>query len=895
MSLREVETLGARDRSRTGVAALAGVLVAAVLAMSSSPGRTAGASAGGYTSLTSPSRVLDTRADATTIDGQFAATGIREYGSTLALPVGGRASMPGDVAAVVLNVTVTEATGDGFVTVFPCGTPRPVASNLNYAAGHDVANLVVARVGTDGAVCIFNVAATHLVVDVTGYFPGLDAFTALPSPARLLDSRADGVTLDGVSAGGGIIGAGTVASVQISGRAAIPASATSVVLNVTAVGPETAGYVTAYPCGTDRPTASNLNYVAGQTVPNAVVARLSPDGTVCLFTSATVHLIVDVAGYFVGSSVVAPLAAPARLLDSRGDGTTIDGQFAGFGRRGPGTTTQLTVAGRASVPTDASAVVLNVTVDRPLQPGFVTVFPAGVARPNASNLNYTVGQTVPNAVIARLGSDGSVCLFNSGSTHLIVDVAAYIVGPAPIEPGTPCGEVAPPPAISTTTSTQPTTTSTAPSTTTTVPPSGARPNVLLINMDDGRFDALDYMPKTVQWMSSGVNYPNHHVTIPSCCPSRSTLFTGRYSHNNGILLQGDALELDQDFTIAHYLDTAGYQTAMAGKFLLSWPETTPPPDYDRHTVIRGGYTNYTARIDGNAQQVQQYSTTFLGSALRGYLHGFEADDAVPWFGYFAPQAPHIEGGWKSLAVPEAEYANAPVGNCVQPGEPDKSDKPPHMTWVVPDPAYVLAVCESQARALMSVDDEIDAMLTQLAADGELANTIVIVTSDNGFLWGEHDRWEKFVPYEPAVRVPLHVRWDGHLAPGTDQRRTETIDILPTILHAAGITALKPLDGESLLTATTRTENFAEYWYDNDANGPTPSWASLSNGVWKYIETYDLDGDLDFVEYYRLQTDPGELTNVLQDGSSANDPSPAELSQLAQRLAAARTCVGSQCP
>ncbi|MGD9996245.1 MAG: sulfatase-like hydrolase/transferase [Ilumatobacteraceae bacterium] len=864
--------------------------------MSSSPSRSADAAATGYVSLPAPVRVLDTRAEGATVDGQFSATGIQAYGSTLPLSLAGRAGIPVDAGVVVLNVTVTEAAGDGFITVFPCGAARPISSNLNYVTGQTVANLVIAKVGISGAVCLFNVAATHFVVDVTGYFPGVETFTPLVAPARLFDSRSDGVTVDGRSAGGGIVAAGTSAVVQIDGRAAIPTGVASAVLNVTVAEPETAGFVTVYPCGTMRPNASNLNYVIGQTVPNAVIARLGSGGTVCVFTSATAHLIVDVAGYVATSSVVVPLPSPARLLDTRADGTTADGQFVGIGLRGAGTTTPLTVADRAPIPANAS-VVVNVTVDQPTQPGFVTVFPAGVARPNASNLNYVTGQTVPNAVISRLGSDGTICLFNSGSTHLIVDVTAYIVGSSPPGPGTACGEVAPPPTSSPTTTgpASPSTTTSTSTTTTTAPPSGGRPNVLLINMDDARFDALTYMPKTAAWMASGVTYPNNYVTIPSCCPSRSTLFTGRYSHNNGIEHQGEALLLDQDFTMAHYLDAAGYRTAMAGKFLLSWPDATAPPDFDRHTVIKGGYTNYTARVDGVAQQVSQYSTTFLGSALRGYVHGFESNDAQPWFAYFAPQAPHIEGGWKTLAVPEAKYASAPVGNCVQPGEPDKSDKPPHMSWVVPDPAYVLAVCQSQARALMSVDDEIDAMLTQLTADGELGNTIVIVTSDNGFLWGDHDRWEKFVAYEPSVRVPLLVRWDGHLSPGIDTRRTETIDLLPTILEAAGITPLKPLDGRSLFSAIPRAENFAEYWYDNDANGPTPSWASLSNGVWKYIETYDESGNLDFVEYYRLQSDPLELTNVLQDGNPANDPSANELSQLAQRLAAARVCFGGACP
>ena len=173
----------------------------------------------GYVSLPSPARILDTRPDGTTIDGLFAATGIRPFGSTLELSTGGRAGMPGDVAAVVLNITVTEAEGEGFLTVFPCGAPQPTASNLNYVAGQTVPNLVVAKVGAGGAVCIFNGGATHVLVDVAGYFPGVDAFTPLAAPARLLDTRPDGVTVDGLSAGGGLVGAGHRQTLQVTGRA----------------------------------------------------------------------------------------------------------------------------------------------------------------------------------------------------------------------------------------------------------------------------------------------------------------------------------------------------------------------------------------------------------------------------------------------------------------------------------------------------------------------------------------------------------------------------------------------------------------------------------------------------------------------------------------------------
>ena len=400
----------------------------------------------GYVSLDAPARILDTRPGSVTADAQFAGGGIREFGSTLQLVVAGRVGVPADAAAVVLNVTVTETTGAGFITVFPCGGGRPTASNLNYVAGQNTPNLVITKIGTGGMVCLFNGAATHLIVDVAGYFPGVDAFIPLATPARLLDTRPGGTTIDGVSAGAGIRPNGSVQVLQVTDRAGIPTGAASVILNVTVDQSQLAGFITVYPCGGSIPTASNVNYIAGQTVANAVVSKLAADGTTCLYDSAATHLIVDVAGYFADAAVLIPLAAPARLLDTRAGGATVDGSFSGSGLRPSQGTIQLSVGGRAGVPATASAVVLNVTVDQAQANGFITVYPTGVDRPNASNLNYVVGQTVPNAVIARLGTGGQLCLFSLGATHLIVDVAAYITGPAPVASSTGCPtDPAPPP------------------------------------------------------------------------------------------------------------------------------------------------------------------------------------------------------------------------------------------------------------------------------------------------------------------------------------------------------------------------------------------------------------------------------------------------------------------
>ena len=162
----------------------------------------------------------------------------------------------------------------------------------------------------------------------------------------------------------------------MAGRGGVPADAAAVLLNVTAVFPDGPGFVTVWPCGSSRPDASNLNYAAGQVVPNAVLAKVGVGGKVCIFTLAGADVLADVNGYVpVGGSV--GTVVPARLLETRSGLSTVDGLFNGVGRLAAGATIELTVAGRGGVPADAAAVLLNVTAVFPDGPGFVTVWPCG--------------------------------------------------------------------------------------------------------------------------------------------------------------------------------------------------------------------------------------------------------------------------------------------------------------------------------------------------------------------------------------------------------------------------------------------------------------------------------------------------------------------------------------
>jgi len=288
----------------------------------------------GYTSL-QPARLLDTRAGSPTIDGAFAGGGALGQGGVVNLTVVGRGNVPTTgVGAVVLNVTATSPTASGFVTVYPYGAQRPNASNLNFVTAQTTPNLVITKVGANGQVALFNSAGnTHLVADVVGWFPSSSSYTSL-LPARLLDTRAGSPTIDGAFAGGGALGQGGVVNLTVVGRGNVPATGVgAVVLNVTATSPTASGFVTVYPTGTQRPNASNLNFVTGQTTPNLVITKVGANGQVALFNSAgNTHLIADVVGWFPSSSSYTSLQ-PARLLDTRAGSPTIDGAFAGGGAR----------------------------------------------------------------------------------------------------------------------------------------------------------------------------------------------------------------------------------------------------------------------------------------------------------------------------------------------------------------------------------------------------------------------------------------------------------------------------------------------------------------------------------------------------------------------------------
>jgi hypothetical protein len=370
--------------------------------------------------------VLDTR-DGTGVQNQR--RGPLGAGQVTKLHITGVAGVPATGAgAVVLNVTATGATESGYVTVYPCGIDRPLASSVNFTKGVDVPNQVTVKIGTNGDVCFFAGTQTDLIADVSGFYA--DDFAAVPGygyheldPARLVDTR-DGTGLTNGRLPGPLA-AGEVLAVDVTGSAGVPAdNAKAITMNVTTADAAAAGYLTVFPCDRVRPTVSNLNFdPSASAVANLATVRVPTSGQVCFFASVSVQLIVDVQGYFSpGPGAVFTPLAPTRVLDTR-DGTGVSDRRSGpFGR---GEVRRLHIAGVSGVPTDATAVLLNVTVTAAPGAGYVTVFPCGRAVPKASNLNFVKGVDRANLVKAKIGDGGDVCFFTATATQVVADLEGY--------------------------------------------------------------------------------------------------------------------------------------------------------------------------------------------------------------------------------------------------------------------------------------------------------------------------------------------------------------------------------------------------------------------------------------------------------------------------------------
>ena len=373
-----------------------------------------------------PARLFDTRVGA----GEPGPKGLVGPDASIDIQVAGKMGIPSSAVSVVMNVTATDTVTPGFVTVYPTGIARPNTSSINnIQPGQTRPNLVTVPLGADGKVTFYSQGTVNLLADIAGYYvPATRAssegrFVAL-TPQRLFDTRPGSQALLGRT---GRLAAEESIRIQVLGIGDVPASGVAaVVMNLTATDVAGWGFLTAYPTGPVRPVASNVNYTdAGTTAPNFTIVPVAADGTITVYTYAAAHVLGDVTGYITDSSAPASIGglfvpiAPERVFDTRG----------GRGPVGADSVVDFPIAGTGRIPADAVAVALNVTgVEAAV--GYLTAWPTGGGRPNASTLNFAVrpSDTRANAAMLPVGLGGRISFYTENGAHILADATGYFIG-----------------------------------------------------------------------------------------------------------------------------------------------------------------------------------------------------------------------------------------------------------------------------------------------------------------------------------------------------------------------------------------------------------------------------------------------------------------------------------
>ena len=387
----------------------------------------------------------------------------------------------------------------------------------------------------------------------------------------------------------------------------------------------------------------------------------------------------------------------------------------------------------------------------------------------------------------------------------------------------------------------------------------AGPNVVLIVTDDQRWDTLGAMPTVrSELMAEGVTFSNAFVVNPLCCPSRASILTGNYSHTTHVYRNGGLPNFDETRTIARALRRAGWRTGFLGKYLNGYAGTRVPPGWNRWFAFSPsnvhGYFDYLVNVDGqlvaHGSAVGEYSTDVLAAEAESFI---AADDPRPFFLAFFPFAPH------SPAVPAPRHARAFAS--LPPWRPpsyleDISDKPAWVRQVRFDAAFTDELRRRQYRALLAVDDAVGRIVDALQNEGKLEDTMIVFTSDNGLLWGEHRMLQKVVPYEESIRVPLVVRYGS--ASRTDARFALNIDLAPTFAELAGIPWSS--DGKSLLPLLASPAGQGRNEFLVESRGfpgfPSPTYCALRTR--ELMHAVYGDGSR---ELYDLARDPYQLDNL----------------------------------
>ena len=463
-----------------------------------------------------------------------------------------------------------------------------------------------------------------------------------------------------------------------------------------------------------------------------------------------------------------------------------------------------------------------------------------------------------------------------------------------------------------------------------------RPNVIVIETDDQTQEEMRVMRNTLNLIGAqGTTFDNSFATLSLCCPSRSTFLTGQYAHNHGVLTNalpnGGFAKLDHTNTLPVWLQQAGYNTALVGKYLNGYKvvDGIPPGWTEFHAGVNLSFFNWTLNDNGKlvryGSNSADYQTDVLSAKAVDVIRR-RVPESKPLFMWVTYHAPHAGGpresddprgvGTVNVGRYKDYFAAEQLPNMPSFNEADVSDKPvgirnrPALT--AQRMAAIREAYQQQLESLLSVDDGVKAIVDALQAAGELNNTLIVFTDDNGFFHGEHRVPSgKVLLYEPSIRVPMLMRGPGVPKNRHLKQMVANIDLAPTIVDAANAKPARVMDGKSLLPLLARPSTLL----GRDLlieRGPTgakragTAFGEIGNGDNGNQGKTAAPGDRGFVairtprylygeytngerELYDLAADPDELNNVA--GQAGYGSLQAEL---ATRLAKLKDCSGPTC-
>jgi N-acetylglucosamine-6-sulfatase len=412
-------------------------------------------------------------------------------------------------------------------------------------------------------------------------------------------------------------------------------------------------------------------------------------------------------------------------------------------------------------------------------------------------------------------------------------------------------------------------------------PSG-RPNLVIVLADDMDVRAMRVMDATRRLIGRrGVTFANAYVTTPQCCPSRASLLTGRYAHNHGVVANEPPAggfevfhrTVQPRLTLPARLDRAGYETGLVGKYLNHYnrPDVVPA-GWDRWFALEDSTQyrmfGYEVSVDGRLRRFESAARDYQTDVLARFASRFVAHGDPPFFLLLAPVPPHADpdlpddAARNPIPAPRhrGRFGSVPLPRPPSFNEHDLADKPLAMRRPRlgrRDIRRLTTSYRSRLESLLAVDEAVAGLVAALRRAGELKETVVAFTSDNGLMLGEHRQTGKGLAYQESARVPLLIRGPGFPEGARRSAAVANIDLAPTFLRLAHAGGVRAADGIPLGRIARGGGSAQRPLLINQAPAGGRPYAAVRSGRWLYVDHRGAGREL-----YDLAADPHQLESLV---------------------------------